>query len=249
LTVAEAIQWLNRGHQVQLLCEASPWPQDLADSDLRAAHFKRRSFPAVSGLTPTRVVATLVANGAGACPNLMADMRCGIYGERPLVCRIYPAEINPHVRLQPESKSCPPEAWSTERPIFERNGAAVSEVIRRDIALSQDTDVLDVEVKCRLCVALNVRDAALVHEAVLVYSPGIEKLSTALALARAAIGEITPAQWRFVSDNVDTIEDLEKHGSVALHSRDAAMSAYQHLGFKRKALFGPYVGRGALAPQ
>jgi hypothetical protein len=48
--------------------------------DQKAAHRKRRSFAALSGSMPTRVVVILAANLAGACPNLMADMRCGIYG-------------------------------------------------------------------------------------------------------------------------------------------------------------------------
>jgi Fe-S-cluster containining protein len=247
LTVAEAMNWLKRGHPVQLLCEASPWPRDLADDDPRAVHFKRRSFPVMSGSMPTRVVVTLVANGTGSCPNLLADMRCGIYEDRPLVCRIYPAEINPLVRLKPEAKSCPPEAWAANQPVFQRNGAIISEAIRQDIQRSQDTDALDVEVKHRLCAALSVTDAALVHEAVLVYSPGIEILSSALTFAMERQPN-APVQWRFVSDNAETIEGLENQGSVALHLRDAATLSYQLLGFQREALFGPYFSRGVTTP-
>ncbi|MEZ1909209.1 YkgJ family cysteine cluster protein, partial [Pseudomonas aeruginosa] len=36
---------------------------------------------------------------------------CTIYDQRPLVCRIYPVEINPHIPLRPDNKDCPPEAW------------------------------------------------------------------------------------------------------------------------------------------
>ncbi|MDB6084618.1 MAG: hypothetical protein JWN43_2499, partial [Gammaproteobacteria bacterium] len=114
LTAAEAVQWLGSGHQVQIICDALPWveelPPDHPDGQ-RAAHRKRRSFGVMSGTVPTRVVVILAANLAGACPNLMADMRCAIYERRPLVCRIYPAEINPFVVLEPEKKACPPEAW------------------------------------------------------------------------------------------------------------------------------------------
>jgi Fe-S-cluster containining protein len=244
LTVAEAMNWLNRGHRVQLICEASPWPQGLADDDPRAAHFKRRSFAATSGMMPTRVVVTLVADTAGACPNLLADMRCGIYENRPLVCRIYPAEINPFVALNPGAKACPPEAWSTDLPILQRHGTVMSDVIRRDIQLSRDTDALDVAVKNRLCVALQVTDTALVHEAVLVYSPTIEALSSALAVAMASEGtRTTQAQWRFVSNLPETIENLAASGGIALRLRDADAASYQHLNFKRDALFGPYPTR------
>ena len=65
LTVSEAINWLERGDEVQLLCEASPWPEAL-DGEPRAAHFKRRSFAVMSGSMPTRVVVMLVANVVGA---------------------------------------------------------------------------------------------------------------------------------------------------------------------------------------
>jgi Fe-S-cluster containining protein len=249
LTVAEAMNWLNRGHAVQLICEASPWPQGLADHDPRAAHFKRRSFAVTSGMMPSRVAVMLVADIAGACPNLLADLRCGIYENRPLVCRIYPAEINPLVGLDPKKKACPPEAWATDQPLLQRNATVMSEVIRRDIQSSRDTDGIDVAVKNRLCAALNVTDTALVHEAVLVYSPTIETLSSALAVAMATDG-VTPdgagnpqAQWRFVSNLPETIQNLAASGAIALASRNADAASYQYLNFKREALFGPYPAR------
>jgi Fe-S-cluster containining protein len=246
LTVAEAISWLDRGHPVQLICEASPWPRGLADEDPRAAHFKRRSFAVTSGVLPTRVTVMLVADTAGACPNLLADMRCGIYENRPLVCRIYPAEINPLLGLNPGKKACPPEAWATDQPVLQRNGTVMSGVTRRDIQLSRDTDSIDVAVKNRLCLALNITDTALVHEAVLVYSPSSAVLSSALAFAMAAEGAMATeggrnaqTQWRFVSNVPETIETLAAGGGIALRLRADAAS-YQHVNFKRDALFGPY---------
>jgi Fe-S-cluster containining protein len=136
LTVSEAIEWLNRGDEVQLLCEASPWPEAL-DREPRAAHFKRRSFPVMSGSMPTRVVVMLVANIVGACPNLLPNMRCGIYEDRPLVCRIYPAEINPFVALKAENKACPPEAWANVQPVLQREEVLMDEGIRHDIEMSR----------------------------------------------------------------------------------------------------------------
>jgi Fe-S-cluster containining protein len=241
LTVAEAIAWLNRGHQVQLICEASPWPEGLADADSKAAQFKRRSFAAMSGSMAMRVVVILAANTAGACPNLLADMRCGIYGERPLVCRIYPSEINPLIALNPREKACPPEAWSAGLPILQRDGVTLSPAVRQDIASSRYADAADVGVKIRLCAALNVSDAAMVHEAVLVYSPPSDTLLSALAGAMAAEdGRNSSPQWRFVSDRAETIGTLSAHGGVAQNVRDADAVTYQYLRFERKALFGPY---------
>jgi Fe-S-cluster containining protein len=237
LTVAEAINWLKRGDEVQLLCEASPWPEAL-DGEPRAAHFKRRSFAVMSGSMPTRVVVMLVANVVGACPNLLADQRCGIYEDRPLVCRIYPAEINPFVTLKPENKACPPEAWSRDQPVLQIGGVLMDDVIRQDIDMSRAADVLDADLKSRLCLALNVVDTALVHEAVLVYSPTAETLLSALSIALSTSPCQEPAtQWRFVSDQPETIANLAKSGGIALHLRDAEAASFQHVGFRREAIF------------
>jgi Fe-S-cluster containining protein len=246
LTVAEAIDWLNRGHSVQLICEASPWPPGLADEDPGAAHFKRRSFAAMSGTLPMRVVLILVANNEGACPNLLPDTRCAIYEERPLVCRIYPVEINPSIALNPAKKLCPPEAWMKDLPVIERNGRTMSDVVRRDVSSWRDTDAADAPLKSRLCVALNIVDAALVHEAVLIYSPPPDTLLS--ALIRAAQGDDgvpAPTQWRFVSARSETLEDVAAHGGIGLHIRDSNAASYQHLNFAREALFGPYVSRAS----
>jgi Fe-S-cluster containining protein len=238
LTVSEAIKWLNRGDEVQLLCEASPWPEAL-DGEPRAAHFKRRSFPVMSGSMPTRVVVMLVANVVGACPNLLSNMRCGIYEDRPLVCRIYPAEINPFVALKSENKACPPEAWAQDKPVLQRGEVLMDEAIRRDIEMSRAADVLDADLKYRLCLALDLAHTALVHEAILVYSPTAKILLSALAFATATESCQEPAaQWRFVSDQQKTLETLAKSGGAALHLRDAEAASFQYLGLKREAIFG-----------
>jgi Fe-S-cluster containining protein len=239
LSVAEAVEWLNRGDEVQLLCEASPWPEAL-DGDSRAAHFKRRSFAVMSGSMPTRVVVMLVANVVGACPNLLSDMRCGIYEDRPLVCRIYPAEINPFVALKRENKECPPEAWTEDLPLLQRGGVLTDNVISRDIEKSRAADIFDAELKGRLCRALNVAHAALVHEAVLVYSPNTQTLLSALSSTIATDSSQAPAaHWRFVSDQQQTVATLAKSGADALHLSGAAAASFQYLGSRREAIFGP----------
>jgi Fe-S-cluster containining protein len=243
LAVAEAMAWLDRGHQVQLICEASPWPARLTEEDPRAAHFERRSFAVMSGSMPARVVAMLVADVTGPCPNLLADFRCGIYGERPLVCRIYPAEVNPLIGLNPETKLCPPEAWAADRPILQSSDGSLSSETQQDIRGMRAADVLDAGVKIRLCAALQVAEAGLVHESVLVYSPPREALRSALAIAVAAGRDPeVPTPWRFVSDRPETIRDLAANGAIALHVRDTAGGSFLHLNFRRQALFRSYPG-------
>jgi Fe-S-cluster containining protein len=234
LTVSEAVAWLDRGHQVQLICEGAPWPEEFPADDLRAAHLKRRSFAARSGSMPARVVAILAANVVGNCPNLQADSRCGIYDERPLVCRIYPAEINPFIELAPGNKNCPPEAWDTGHPLLMRNGKIVSGETRAAIQRSRDTDAREVHIKSRVCAALNLNDTAVVREGFVLYSPSRDELRRALTVAIAAGDEpAAEPQWRFVSDRSQTLEYLEQHGAVAFHSRDSGAVPYTYLSLKR----------------
>jgi hypothetical protein len=156
-----------------------------------------------------------------------------------LVCRIYPAEINPFIALKPENKACPPEAWAEYQPVLQRAGAVVDELIRQDIEMSRAADALDAELKRRLCLALNVEHTALVHEAVLAYSPSAETLSSALAFAIATDSvQVPAAQWRFVSDQPESVSNITKSGGIAFHLRDAAGISFQHLGFKREPIFG-----------
>jgi Fe-S-cluster containining protein len=234
LTVSEAIAWLDRGHQVQVICEGAPWPEEFPADDLRAAHLKRRSFAARSGSMPARVVVILAANVVGDCPNLQADSRCGIYAERPLVCRIYPAEINPFIELVPGNKNCPAEAWDARHPLLMRNGKLVSGDTQAAIQQSRDTDAREVHIKSRVCANLKFNDTAVVREGFVLYSPPHDALRQALASAIAAVDEpVMEPQWRFVSDRYQTLEYLEQHGAVAFHSRDSGAVPYTYLSLKR----------------
>ncbi len=237
LTVSEAIKWLNRGGAVQLLCEASPWPEAL-NAEPRAAHFKRRSFAVMSGSAPAQVVVTLVANIVGACPNLRSDLRCGIYADRPLVCRIYPAEINPQVELTPRNKACPPEAWSEDQPVLLQGCVLKDATIQRDIEMSRSADVSEAQLKHRLFLALNFAHLAMVHEAVLVYSPAANVLLSALAVAAASGAVQAPAApWQFVSDQPNTLRSLAASGAAALDLCATEGAAFQYFRFKREPIF------------
>jgi hypothetical protein len=165
--------------------------------------------------------------------------RCGIYQDRPLVCRIYPAEINPLIELKADNKACPPEAWAQEQPLLYRGGKSMDEVMAQDIRSARESGARDAEYKRRLCFALNVVDTALVHEAVLVFSPAAKTLLSALTNAAAVHSPQEPErQLRFVSDQPDTLANLTQSGATALHPRDAAPAAFQLLGSKREPLFG-----------
>src|SRR5450631_1539342 len=157
LTIAEAIAWLADGHTVEVLCDAAPW-------SAAAGHRQHRSFMAHSGTLPVRIVFTLVAAFSGACPNLASDLQCTIYPRRPLVCRIYPAEIRPGLALRPDQKSCPPQAWAGVHPIFVQRGQLVDASLRALIQRSRDQDTNDVPAKERLCAMLGLDSAAVADE-------------------------------------------------------------------------------------
>lgn len=231
LTVQEAIAWLEDGHEVQILCEAVPWPQEPAEDDGPAQHKRRRSFPAVSGDLPIRVVVILAAPFDGPCPNLQPDFRCGIYTRRPLVCRIYPAEINPFVRLHPAYKNCPPEAWAPGRPPLLRQGVMVDAQLQGLIEQSRRTDVEDVPTKERLCTALDLTTAALANEGLVVHSPEREALLDGLRQAqREGDRHAIPRHWRLVSNQRATREAQAAAGAC-WEAEDTAGRRFAYLGF------------------
>jgi Fe-S-cluster containining protein len=238
LTALESVEWLRRGHPVQLICEATPWPVEFPADDQKSAHRRRRSFAAVSGSMPIRVVVILAARIDGACPNLLPDRRCGIYQRRPLVCKIYPAEINPFVRLEPRNKACPAEAWAAHHPLLQRKGVVGDEAVRRDIQSSRDTDEMDTGVKLRLCKALDVSDTALAAEGFVVYSPAIAALLGALSQAMAAADaapDLNP--WRFLSNQSGTVDSLLEGGALAALGSvpelpDGLAPVHEYIGFK-----------------
>ncbi|RFU44928.1 YkgJ family cysteine cluster protein [Paraburkholderia sp. DHOC27] len=242
LTVTEALAWLARGDDVQILCEAVPWLEEPAADNLPAAHKRRRSFAAQSGSLPARIVVILTGAFVGPCPNLQSDMRCGIYEERPLVCRVYPAEINPFIELTPANKGCPPEAWTPGLPPLIRGGKLVDATTMSLIEQSRAADANDVAVKQRLCGLLGIDAAALSNEGFVVHSPRREDLQAALLAAcegRDALGFAAADEeatgWRFVSNRRPTVDALVSVGAlgicVAAGAADDEVAGFEYLGF------------------
>jgi Fe-S-cluster containining protein len=247
--VAEAAAWLADGNDVQIVCEArcpdaDPVPTAEPSSGAahttraaRSAHFASRSFEAQTGGTVTRIVATLVANNPGACSNLRPDSTCRIYERRPLVCRIYPAEINPTIDLAPENKACPPEAWTRERPLYARGGYLVDVGLREDIQRWRATIQRDVSVMRRICWALALKDAALHEEGLVIHAPPRELLQAALSAAQAAVDAAADSaardEWRLASDRPERVADLRRVGAMACDSRELTSTCAQYVGVRQ----------------
>ena len=90
-------------------------------------------------------------------------MRCRIYDRRPLVCRIYPAEVNPFFAFETDRKACPPEAWAAGATLI-ADGDPVDAATCALIAEARRRDAEDAPRKRRLCRALGIDVAALAGE-------------------------------------------------------------------------------------
>jgi Fe-S-cluster containining protein len=232
LSVNEALVWLERGGDVQFLCEAVPWPDEPPADNLQAQHKRRRSFAAASGELPVRVVVVLAASFEGACPQLQPDLSCGVYEHRPNVCRIYPAEINPFIELKPEQKECPPEAWASDKPLLMRAQHIVDAETFARIAESRAADASDAPTKARACADLDFNAAALANEGFVVYSPPVDLAIAALKRAREsgdASADLT--QWQVVSNRRETVDTLTSVGATGVHYVKTDAPVFDYLGF------------------
>ena len=232
LSVDEALVWLERGGDVQFLCEAVPWPDEPAADNLPAQHKRRRSFAALSGEMPARIVVVLAAAFDGACPHLQPNMSCGVYEQRPNVCRIYPAEVNPFIELSPEQKACPPEAWSSDKPLLMKAYRIVDVETAALISQSRAADAGDAGAKARACVHLGINTAALANEGLVVYSPPRDRSIAALKLAPDSrdAGERAP-EWSVASNRRETVETLKSIGALGVLYSTAGEVAFDYLGF------------------
>lgn len=179
LTLDEARRWAASDGQVVVLIEGfvSDGPGMPAE---QREHVLRRSHPVACGTTQLRVSVTFAAFNPGRCRNLDDNDLCTIYETRPLVCRIYPAEINPHLPLRPENKDCPPEAW-TQGPELIHGHSVVDPHLRALIEASRQADRDDIATKVAICQALGMTTSALKGNGFTAYLPAMNAFATALA--------------------------------------------------------------------
>jgi len=193
LTLDETRQWLRRGHDVSVIVEAfdeSNW----AGSSQQFSHASGRSVTVRSGDASVQLIALFAGRALEQCPNLKDDNLCGIYEERPLVCRIYPMEINPFIPLVKEKKACPPEAWQSDEVIC-TDGRA-DPTMQALIHQSRQADKDDAAAKVAICAALGLNVSGWKDDALVVYFP--ERVRLLEAIDRAGDGSTltSETQWR-----------------------------------------------------
>ncbi|AZE93096.1 hypothetical protein C4J96_0962 [Pseudomonas orientalis] len=209
LTLEEARHWAADGGNVIVLVEGF-LASGLGLPQQQREHAERRSVVVPSGNTEAFVAITFAAYNAGRCRNLDEDNRCGIYERRPLVCRIYPMEINPHIPLNPNAKDCPPESWEQGPALIvggELMDAELAELIRR----SRQADRNDVQTKESVCALLGIRTTALKGDGFTAYLPDMQAFAQAID---AATAQPAPAnQWVFHVSAMDIAEQLLDAGA------------------------------------
>lgn len=223
LSLAEAAAWLDDGGDVEVFCEAIPWPEDPPADHGPAWHKRKRSFLAQSGHLPVRVIVSLVATFAGACPNLRDDMGCGIYERRPTACRVYPAEVNPFIAVDPSLKLCPPEAWQASAVLQDEEGHWVDPEVAGAVVRRRADDYAEASARARLCTLLGIREAGLSNEGLLAWSPARVRLREVLqAVAETSNPSADDGDWVLVSHRLRTMWLLESAGARAQQAVDLA---------------------------
>ncbi|WP_122318620.1 YkgJ family cysteine cluster protein [Pseudomonas cichorii] len=225
LTLAEAEQWLARGHDVAIVLEAFnelSWPPGSG----QYAHSAGRSVAVNSDESSIRVIAVFVANALDQCPNLRADNLCGIYEERPLVCRIYPMEINPFIEMSQDNKLCPPESWGSG-DILCSDGVANPE-LQALVQRSRQADVADAADKIAICAHLGIKVASWKENAFAIYFPERLKLIEAINSSKEVTVDDWSEDWKVRADDPQLRERLIAH-SVPLADSDAADYIFHRL--------------------
>ncbi|GAB7528330.1 YkgJ family cysteine cluster protein [Pseudomonas sp. 3A(2025)] len=209
LTLNEARQWLARGGEVAVILEAfdeSMWPLE----SQQYAHSAQRAVEVPSGDAQIQVIAVLAGNALVQCPSLGEDNRCGIYEQRPLVCSIYPMEINPFIGLRPQDKICPPDVWERGEVLF--SDRIVDPVLADQVQRSRQADRDDAWAKISLCADLGLNIAAWKGNALAVYLPDRVQLHEAIERFDQGAGASIDSHWRVRVDDVQLRHTLHQSG-------------------------------------
>ncbi|PYB73549.1 zinc/iron-chelating domain-containing protein [Pseudomonas sp. LB-090624] len=222
LTLDEARRWAADAGQVIVLIEAFVTDGPGMPPEQRE-HVLRRSYPVRCGNGEARVSVTFAAFNPGRCRNLDDNDLCIIYEQRPLVCRIYPVEINPHIPLRPESKDCPPEAWQ-QGPELIHGTQLVDAGLKALVQASRQADREDIAAKVAVCQALGMTTSALKGNGFTAYLPDMGAFAAALAQRPGDDG----TQWSLHVEDEALVASLQEQG---LHTTHEPPVYYAFIGF------------------
>ena len=201
----------GRGHRVRILLEAFAIDEDQGDL-ARYRHNASRGARVRSGNIDICVIAIFAADVISGCPNLGEGNACQIYEQRPLVCRIYPMEVNPFVVFRIDQKDCPPEAWETsqENEVIQPDGQVIPS-IKQLVEASRRADQAEALTKVLICEELDLRVTAWKGCGYVIHTPDADALMA--AISRASVQQRSPGkQWSVrVHDQrlIDELHDMQ----------------------------------------
>ena len=211
LTLAEARQWAADGGNVIVLVEGF-LGNGLGLPLQQREHAERRSCVVPSAMTEAYVAITFAAYNVGPCRNLDENQLCRIYERRPLVCRIYPMEINPHIPLKPAAKECPPESWETGAELIV-GGELVDQELASLIQRSRQADRDDIQTKEAICERLGIRTTALKGDGFTAYLPDMTAFAAAIEQVEAQPSVSSASEWLFHVSGEDIAEQVRAAGA------------------------------------
>ena len=211
LTLAEARMWAADGGQVIVLVEGF-LGNGLGLPVQQREHAERRSVLVRSGASEAYVAITFAAYNVGRCRNLDEDNLCRIYERRPLVCRIYPAEINPHILLNTAIKDCPPESWE-QGPDLIIGGQVVDQELVELIQRSRQADRDDIQAKDAICALLGIRTTALKGDGFTAYLPDMNAFATVIDQVSAQPLAAPEGEWLFHVSGDDIAGQVQAAGA------------------------------------
>ncbi|MCF5706541.1 YkgJ family cysteine cluster protein [Pseudomonas syringae] len=212
LTLDEAAQWAADGGTVIVLTEAF-LSNGYGVPEAQLTHATRRSTEVNCGQTTAYVAITFAAYNVGRCRNLDEENLCRIYERRPLVCRIYPMEINPHIPLRPETKGCPPESWEQGPDLIVGNKLVDTQLMAL-IEQSRQADRDEIKAKQSICQTLGIRTTALKGNGFVAYLPDMAAFAAAIEqLADSGTDGYGAADWEFHVAGQTVIDTLQAAGA------------------------------------
>ncbi|QAY91787.1 YkgJ family cysteine cluster protein [Pseudomonas sp. ACM7] len=211
LTLPEARMWAADGGQVIVLVEGF-LGNGLGLPVQQREHAERRSVSVRSGASDAYIAITFAAYNVGPCRNLDEDNLCRIYERRPLVCRIYPMEINPHIPLNIAVKECPPESWE-KGPDLIVGGELVDQELVGLIQRSRQADRDDIRTKDAICALLGIRTTALKGDGFTAYLPDMTAFARVIDQVAAQPVAESGADWLFHVSGEDIAGQVQAAGA------------------------------------
>lgn len=223
LSVKEALAWAASGGGLAIAVHA-----DVADvldacppgiSPAYRDWVRARSFDGRSGDVRLYMTGALYAKNDGACHHLDGD-RCSIYEDRPLTCRVYPAQVvNPPDDQfpLPGDALCPSGAWRGNP--FQQTTKLLDEQARAAVLAFQEAAIADQQIIAEVAARNLDGIATLKDEGVPSFGIPTAQIVKDIGFASRLRRPIKARQWRIMTTRPGRIEELKAMGMKVANVR------------------------------